>query len=69
MIGEVDGPSEILVEGRVGPIEVHLIVTNPNSVERYRLNVQRGWIHGVFDRFDFINVEIGGEWVGVEVGE
>ncbi len=68
LAGEVAGYTEILVFGKIGSIDVRLLVQNPDSLERYRVKAQCGWIYCAFERARFaeIAVLIDGAWTGIE---
>ncbi len=68
LAGEVAGYTEILVFGKIGSIDVRLLVQSPDSLERYRIMAQCGWIYCAFERARFaeIAVLIDGSWTTIE---
>lgn len=70
LAGEIKGFAPIRILGRIGGIEVALIVEFPTSIERYRLHAQRGWVYNAFafDRIDRIEVCDEGTWIYVDTG-
>ncbi len=67
--GEVYEYSEIFIFGKIGSIEVRLLVRDPNSLERYRVKEQLGWIYCSFarGRFSEVSVLIDGAWAPVDM--
>lgn len=70
MAGEIKGFAPIRILGRIGGIDVALVVEFPTSIERYRLHAQCGWVYNVFafDRIDRVEVCDEGTWICVDTG-
>ncbi len=64
LAGEVFEYSEYFVFGKVGSVQVRLMIRNPDSIERYRVKAQGGWIYCAFTRgrFSEIAVMADGVW-------
>lgn len=56
LIGEIDGPSRIVIEGEVCGIHLQLHIADPRGLGRYRLFAQHGWFYGIFETKQFTEI-------------